>query len=776
MTTAYIGKPVGRVDGRAKVTGAAKYAAEYDVPDLVYGVVVSSAIAKGKITRIDASEALNQPGVVQVFTHENAPRLASHDRNYRDRMAPLGSPFRPLYDAEIKFSAQPVALVVAESFELARYAASLIRVEYQCELHATDLMEKRGSAFRPKPKWGPINRLLIPLTGVRRLNPQERQRAGSLFRPLTMMVGFPPSPKPRGHAEAAFAKAAVRLEAEFRLPVEHHNPMELFATTVVRSEDGKLTVYDKTQGVQNVHNYLRSVFGLSKDDLHVVSPFVGGAFGSGLRPQYQAFLAVMAARELKRSIRVSLTRQQMFSLGHRPATWQRVALGAATDGTLEAVLHEAVSETSRFEDYSDAIVDWSGMLYRCDNVKLDHKIVQLDLPTPLDMRAPGAAWGVYALECAVDELAFRLGIDPIQLRLMNYAEKDQNQNKQFSSKELRACYQAGAEEFGWTHRDPEPRSMREGNTLIGWGMAGGVWGAEHLIASAKAVLTADGRLKVSSATMDIGTGTYTVMSQIAAETLGLPMEDVTFELGDSSLPTAPAQAGSFTVSTVGTAVKVVCDNVCTKVFKLARQVRDSPLADAHLKEVTFADGHIRLTRDPSRAISIRDVMRHGKVDVIEAKGTAFPHFWKGWRYSRHSHSAVFAEVRVDEDLGTVEVARIVSAVASGRILNPKMARSQILGGVVWGIGMALEEESVIDHAFGRFMNHNLADYHIPVNADVHDVDVIFVEEHDEVVNPLGVKGLGEIGIVGVAPAIANAVFHATGKRVRDLPITLDKLL
>jgi xanthine dehydrogenase YagR molybdenum-binding subunit len=318
--------------------------------------------------------------------------------------------------------------------------------------------------------------------------------------------------------------------------------------------------------------------------------------------------------------------------------------------------------------------------------------------------------------------------------------------------------------------------MREGHVLIGWGMAGGVWSADHVIASAKAVLTADGKLRVSCATADIGTGTYTIMTQIAAEALGLPMEDVTFELGDSSLPTAPAQAGSFTASTVGSAVKTVCDNVRARVFKLARQVHDSPLANARIEEVTFADGQVRLTRDPCRAVPIREAMRQGKVDAIEGKKTAFPHPWKEWRYSRHSHTAVFAEVKVDEDLGTVHVARVVSAVAGGRILNPKTARSQILGGVVWGISMALEEESVIDHAVGRFMNHNLAEYHVPVNADVHDIEVIFVEEHDVVVNPLGVKGLGELGLVGVAAAIANAVFHATGKRVRDLPITLDKLL
>jgi|SRR5271157_301874 len=740
MKTEHIGKPTSRVDGRAKVTGAAKYAAEYNIPGLVYGVVVSSAIAKGKIIRIDATDALQLPGVLQVFSHENSPQLAPSDDNYRDDVAPPGSPFRPLHGDEIKYSAQPVALVVADSLELARYAASLVRVEYEPEAHATDLNEGREKAYQPKPR-----------------------------------EFIPPPPDPRGNAEKAFAEAAVQLEAEYRAPVEHHNPMEPFATTVVRDENGRLTVYDKTQGVQNVQNYLCNVFGYPKGGLRVISPFVGGAFGSGLRPVYQVFLAVLAARELKRSVRVALTRQQMFSFTHRPATWQRVALGAAADGKLEAVIHEAIAETSRFEDYSEPVVTWSGLLYRCDNVKLGHRVVQLDLYTPGDMRAPGAVWGLYALECAMDELAFKAGIDPIQLRLKNYTEKDHIEDKPFSSKELRACYRLGAERFGWARRNPRPRSMREGDTLIGWGMASGIWDAFHVTADAKAVLTADGKLTVSSAAADIGTGTYTIMTQIAAETLGLPIEDVAFRLGDSSLSKCPVEGGSWTASTVGSAVKAVCEKIHKKLFQIARKIDGSPLADSKPDGVTFVDGQIRSRNEPSRAVFLIEAMRRGGLGAIEEKASA-RHTPNEMQYSRFTHSAMFAEVKIDPDLGTIRVTRVVSAVAGGRILNPKTARSQVLGSIVMGIGTALEEESVIDHAFGRFMTHNLADYHVPVNADVHDIEVIFVPEQDEVVNPLGAKGLGEIGIVGVAAAIANAVFHATGKRIRDLPITLDKLL
>ena len=739
--TAYIGRPTSRVDGPAKVSGTARYSAETNVPGLTFGVVVSSAIAVSRIVKIDASEALKLEGVIQVFTHENRPNLAWFDKAYRDEVAPAGSPLRPLHDDKIQFSGQPIALVVAETFELARYAASLVKVEYEAKPHATDLDAERTNARDPKPG----------------------------------KVGYAP-PKSRGDAEAELAASAVVVDETYTHPIIHHNPMEPFATTAVPDGDGKLTVFDKSQGSQNVRDYLSRVFSLKPDDVRVVMPYVGGAFGSGLRPQYQVFLAVMAARELNRPVRVVLTRQQMFTLGYRPVTTQRVALGADADGTLRAIVHEAVAATSRYEDYVENVLGWTGMLYRCDHVKLDHKVATLDFQTPIDMRAPGAATGLFALETALDELAFKLWIDPLALRLKNYAEEDGSEGKPFSSKELRACYQLGAERFGWANRDPEPRSMRDGSTLIGWGMATAAWDAIQNSASARARLTADGKLTVESATADIGTGTYTIMTQIAAEGLGLPLCDVTFRLGDSALPTSPVEGGSWTASTVGSAVDEACRLVRAKVFDLARKVPDSPLASAKVDDVEFADGRVRLRSDPARGVAIVEAMRLGQVDAIEELAKVKPDLKKQFPYSKYSHSAVFVEVRVDEDFGTVLVSRVVSAIAIGRVLNPKTARSQVLGGVVFGIGMALEEESVVDHAFGRIVNHNLAEYHVPVNADIRDIDVIFVDERDEVVNPIGVKGVGEIGVVGVAAAISNAVHHATGRRVRDLPITPDKLL
>jgi xanthine dehydrogenase YagR molybdenum-binding subunit len=730
----YIGTPTSRVDGHAKVTGAAKYAAEFATANLAHGAVVTSTIAKGRIARIDASEALRVEGVLDVLTHENRPHMASSPAAYKDDVAPeQGSPFRPLYDDKIMFSDQPIALVVAESFEAARFAASLVRVEYKADGHCTDLLKQRGKAFAvAKPE------------------------------------------KPRGDAAKAYAAAAVRHEAEYFVPTEHHNPMELFASTVVWEGGGKLTVYDKTQGVQNVQRYLCGAFDAKPDDIRVMSPYVGGAFGSGLRPQCQVVLAVLAARALERSVRVVLTRQQMYGLGYRPASIERLQIGASTAGTLDAITHEAIAVTSQYEDFSRNDTGWSAQLYKSASAKYAHRLVRLDLPTSCDMRAPGATTGVYALECAMDELAVALKLDPLELRLRCYSERDQNENIPYTSKSLRDCYRQGAAAFGWDKRNPEPRSMRDGKELVGLGMSTGIWEALQMEFAVRIVLTANGHAEVSCATSDIGTGTYTIMAQVAAETLGLPLDNITVKLGDSTLPHAPVEGGSWTAASVAHAIARTSDELRRELLRLAQTMPQSPLAGAKHDDVAMADGKIVGKGDSSKAVSIADAMRHGKLDRIER--TATSNFKDISSHARNTHSAIFAEVRIDEDLGVIRATRVVSAVAAGRILNPKTAASQIMGSVVWGIGMALHEETLIDHAFGRVMNANIAEYHVPVNADVHDIKIIFVEESDSIINPLGIKGVGEIGIVGVAAAIANAVYHATGKRIRDLPITLDKLL
>jgi xanthine dehydrogenase YagR molybdenum-binding subunit len=739
---AVTGARVKRVDGRAKVTGQARYAAEHPALGMAYGVVVSSTVARGRITALQIDDALAVPGVLDILSHAHRPRTRSLGLFYKDMTAPGGTPFKPFHSDGVLYSGQPVALVLAETFEAARYAASLVRVDYAVEEHNTDLLSNLDRGHKPS----------------------------------RLKAGYSPPPKPTGDADAAFAAAPVKIDAEFYSGVEHHNPMEMHATTVLRADDGHLTIYDKTQGSQNSRWVVLRVFGLGKDQVTVKNPFVGGAFGAGLRPQYNLILAVMASLQLQRSVRVVLTRQQMFTFGHRPETWQRLRLAADRDGRLQAVMHEAIAETSQIEDYVEVVVNWSGQLYRCDNVKLDYKLVSLDQYSPIDMRAPGAAHGVHALEVGMDELSYALQMDPLALRLKNYAERDAANDLPYSTKELRACYAQGAERFGWASRPPAPRSRKEGSEWVGWGMATGTWDAMQMFARAHAVFHADGRLEVSSAATDIGTGTYTVMSLIAATALGLPLEHVTFRLGDSTLPVAPIEGGSSHVTTVGSAVEGVCEKIRKKLLKMAQAVPESVFAHAKLDDVDFVAGTLRLRNAPDTSLALTAILAAAGEASIEDKYLMLPHMLKQKKYIRAVHSAVFCEVRVDEDFGTVRVTRVVSAVAAGRILSPLQARSQVVGGVVWGISQALHEETHSDHRLGRFMNHNLGEYHVAVHADIHDIDVIFVEEDDRIVSRLGAKGVGEIGIVGVAAAVSNAIFHATGQRVRSTPMTPDKVM
>ena len=452
--TSSLGKPTSRVDGRAKVTGVAKYAAEYNVPGLAHGVVVSSTIARGRIKRIHVADALAVEGVLDVFTHEHRPHLASSHDKYTDDIAPPGSPFRPLYDAEVLFNGQPVALVVAEEFEIARFAAFLVRVEYEQQAHVTDFDARRARGEISKRD---------PAHAVR-----------------------------RGEPAAAFDRAATRIKAEYRMPVEHHNPMEPFAATAIWEGDGRITVFDKTQGPQNCRNYVAGVFKMPRDKVRVLSPYVGGAFGSGLRPQYELPLAVLAALALKRAVRVTLTRQQMFTLGYRAANVHTLALGANSDGSLVSFRHDAVAMTSQFEDFQRDLSNWSSLLYRCANVDLAQRLVKLDQNTPCDMRAPGGAEAMYPIECAMDELAYALAIDPLELRLRNYADAEPQSGKPFTSKYLRDCYRDAATRFGWARRNPEPRSMQSGRYLIGWGLGTATFPAHSQPAAALATMLPDG--------------------------------------------------------------------------------------------------------------------------------------------------------------------------------------------------------------------------------------------------------------------------------------------
>lgn len=742
--TPSVGKPISRLEGHLKVTGTAKYAGEYQAEDLLYGYVVNSTITKGKIKSIDTSEVKKMKGVIDVFTHENKPSTAWFDFQYADMDAPPGTVFKPLKDNDIKYNGQPIALVVADSFELARYAATKLDIVYDKEEFETELKANLKKSRDPK-------------------------------KGLASMLK-PPPPKPTGDFDKEYENSVIKTDSHFSHGTEHHNPMEMYASTVIYEGKDKLKIYDKTQGTINSQMYVANVFGLKMKNVQVIAPFVGGGFGSGLRPQHQLFMAVMASLALKRNVRVTLDRAQMYMIGHRPPTLQQTKFGADQDGKVNAIYHKATGETSRFEDYVEIVVNWANMIYPAENTLLEHEIVPLDVYSPLDMRAPGGSTGMHAIEVTMDEIAYKLKIDPLELRLINYSEIDKSSDKEYSSKELKNCFLQGAEKFGWNRRNPEPRSMKNGNKLVGYGMATGIWDANRLLGRAEAIMTHDGKVEIKSAVTDIGTGTLTIMTQIAADELGLPVEDITFSYADSKMPFAPIQGGSFTTATVGPAVQNACQALNEKLFKLARKMKNSVLTAAKFKDVQFQNGWVSLKNNSEIKVSVKEILASNEGKAVKTTNSAMPNPLTYGKKARAVHSAVFVEVEVDEELGTIEVKRAVTAVAAGKIINPKTAESQVLGGMIWGISKALHEETILDHQFGRYMNANLGEYHIPVHADIHDLQVLFVEENDQFVNDLGVKGVGEIGGVGIPPAITNAIFHATGKRVYDLPIHFDKLL
>jgi xanthine dehydrogenase YagR molybdenum-binding subunit len=718
-----------RVDGKAKVTGKAKYSAEYKMPNMAHGYLVTSAIAKGKITEIDTSAAERAPGVVKVLTYKNVPKLPGAATKMKDTVG--------LQSEEIFYNAQPIAVVLAETFEQARYAAGLVKTTYEKQTPATDSEAEVGKAFDPS---------------AGRAQP------------------------PRGNPAEAFQKAEVKIDAEYVIPIEHHNPMEPGAA--VASWDGdKLTIYNKTQGTAGAQRDLATDFGVPPANVTVIAPFVGGAFGAALRPSAIDMLAAMASREIKRPVKIVTTRRQMFTAhGYRPYTIQKMRIGADKSGKLTAIIHEVVGNTSSYSNFQEGTPRVSRSVYACPNVQTDYKLVKTDLPTPLWMRAPGNVSGAFALESALDELSYHLKIDPLELRLINYADVDPDNGKPFSSKELKECYRQGAEKFGWKDRKPEPRSMRDGNLLVGWGMATGTWGAGMSPATVRVTMKADGSVLVECGVTDIGPGTYTTISIIAAHVLGLPIEKVKFVLGRSDLPPGPSQGGSTVTASVGTAAQECCEKLLAKLYELAARATDSPFKNVPESDAVYEDGRIKARSVPNLSYAYTDVLKTNGLNELSETHESKPDAGLRSKYSLGSHGAQFIEVKVDEDIGRVKVTRVIAATAAGKIINPKGAHSQEMGAVVWGIGMALTEETEVDHRYGRMMNATLAGYHVPVNADVHEIETIFVPEEDKIVNPLGVKGLGELGMVGVPAAIANAIYHATGKRIRHLPITPDKLL
>ncbi|HKG75491.1 MAG TPA: xanthine dehydrogenase family protein molybdopterin-binding subunit [Aestuariivirgaceae bacterium] len=710
MTIPVIGQPLSRVDGRQKVTGTATYAAEFDVPGQAHAAIVRSTIASGRISNIDTAAAEHLPGIIAVLTYRNAPKLAY--REHKGAVDPnIGERLHVLQDDQVNHQGQPVALVIAETLEQAVAAAQILNITYAPINGVTDVNHTE------------------PVQPTREKTDQGEER---------------PSDVRRGDPEAALSAAEIKTDQTYVIPREQHNPMEMHAT-IAAWEGDRLTLWDKTQWVNNTADEIAAVFGIPAGNIRVISPFVGGAFGSSLRTWPHVTLAALGARVARRPIKLMLSRREMFySVGYRPHTIQRVALGASRDGRLNAILHDGTQETSTYEEYSEALLNASRFLYSCPNVQTRHRLARMNVNTPTFMRAPGEASGVFALESAMDELAVALRMDPVELRLRNEPERDEFKNLPFSSRSTQQCYRLAAERFGWSRRNPEPRSMRDGRWLIGLGMATATYPMNYAPASAMARLLPDGSAEVASAASDMGPGTWTSMTQVAAETLGLPIERVRFTLGDTRLPKAPVHGGSLTMASVGSAVQAAC-----------RKARDEALARGGVNDLVQA---IHRIGEPVEAFA----------DVTPGE--------EGQRFSMHSFGAVFAEVSVDPDLGETRVRRLLGAYGAGRIINPKLTRSQSIGGMIGGIGMALMEHAVVDPRNGRVPNANLAEYAVPVHSDSPVLDAIFVEEHDPHVNPLGVKGVGEIAMVGVAPAITNAIYHATGKRIRELPVTPDKLL
>ena len=699
-----IGKPADRPDGRDKVSGSTRYTGDIALPGLLYARIVESTIASGRLLHIDTAQAEALPGVRLVLTHLNADRLPKEGQ--AGYGPPAGRKLTVLQDDAVHYDRQPIAVVVADAPHVAAQAASLIAVDYEQKSARLDFEAAKIDAY-PDPDTDDYS---------------------------------------RGKPEAALANASVRIGATYTTPLEYHNAMEPHTTTAVWDDDA-LTVYDSTQFIFGVRKVLAKTFGIDEGKVRVFGQHTGGGFGSKGSVWSHVILAAMAAREVGAPVRLALERPQLFGpVGGRPRTEQRLAIGASEDGRLSAIAHEFYTDTSEIEDWGEDCGTSARMLYLCDNVRTTARLVKLNVGTPTFQRAPGHTPGSFAIESAIDELACRLGIDPIELRLRNYADKDQKKDLPWSSKALRECYAAAAERFGWSKRDPTPRSMRDGDTLIGYGMASATYPMHRMRAAASVELTAEGIALVRAGTQEIGTGTIPVMTQIAADALGMDPERVRFELGDTDYPRAPITAGSMTVASLGPAVHAACELLRGQIEKRK---------DAGESILDF------VARHPDEPFRAGAEARQGKEKD---------------EYSMHAFGAVFAEVRIDADLCEVRVPRIVGAYGCGRIINPKTARNQIAGGIVWGIGMALHEHGLLDERYGRIVNANLAEYHVPVNADVGEIDVIFVDENDPHVNPLGAKGIGEIGITGVAAAIANAVYHATGKRIRDLPITVEKLL
>jgi xanthine dehydrogenase YagR molybdenum-binding subunit len=731
--------PIDRVDGRAKVTGTATFAADYKEQKTVYGFLVGSTIAKGRIKSIDTKSAERAPGVLAVITHLNAPKVPGYQTGKDPSKPPTaGQPLRVFYNEEIFYYDQPIALVIADTYERVLYAAKLVKAQYEKAAHQTNLESNLSKAKTP--------------TGPR----FEDYKRGDVD---------------------AYKKAPVKIEQEYYQPIEVHNPMEPGSIIAKWQGADKVTVYTKTQGVQATQRSIRDAFQLPLENITVHAEHIGGAFGMALRTWPYEIAAIMGAQKVGRPLKLVLHREQMFTnVGHRPATLQKIGLGATSDGKLTGLTHEATANTSAYEEFTEATVNISRFLYDCPNVTTRYRIVPINVCTPIWMRGPGEATGCFALESAMDELAYALNLDPIEFRLRNHADTDPERNLPWSSKHLKECYQLGAERIGWKQRKLQPKSLQDGDWLIGYGMGTGSFGAFRGTATVKARLQPDGKLLLQCSVNDMGPGTATMMTAIASDAMGLAANKITVQMGSTGLPAGPTQGGSTVTSTVGSAVHDVCQALKEKIAELASiegSVFHSTNVKIKVEDLVFSEDGVSLKKDASIKVSYDDLFKQNSLTVLEltkeSRGQQQP-------YSMYSFSVHFVKLRVHQATGQIKLDHVVSCADAGAIVSHKTAESQMIGGAVGGIGMALMEDMVIDHRFGRPINNNLADYHVPVNADIPNVDVLFVNKKDPYTNPMGSKGLGEIALVGMAPAITNAVFNATGKRIRSLPVTPDKLI
>jgi xanthine dehydrogenase YagR molybdenum-binding subunit len=762
-----IGQPVDRVDGRLKVTGRAPYSAEFPLKNLAYGVTVQSTIASGRIQSIDTHAAESLPGVIAIITYKNSMSLHTLTGGDPGQGKYGERDLLPLQSDRIFYDGQHIAIVVAETFQIAEHGASLIKVEYEAEKPVYELEQALADAFQP-----------------------------------ASALGGGQAQTHRGDAEKGMNEAEVKIEQTYTTPVYHHNAMEPHAT--IAEWTGKtLTLYDSTQSVVGSKNAIAQILGVPPDDVRLFSYFIGGGFGSKGFTWPHSVMAPMAAKHVDRPVKIVLSRQQMFtSNGHRSRTIQKISLGADKSGKLIAVKHLTTSETSFVDEFVEQAGVATKMIYDVPNLDVTHSIVRLNKGTPCPTRAPGEAPGTYALEVAMDELAYTLGMDPISLRLLNYADKHPQTGQPWSEKHLPECYERGAAAIGWSRRNPAPRSMKEGDLLVGYGMATATYPANRSASSAKIQLFADGHAVIYCATQDIGTGTYTILTQIGAEGLGLPMASVQCKLGDSKLPKGPNSGGSQVSASAGSAVWAAALTLKSKAIQLAIADKKSPLFGQPEEGVRTEGGRLFISGSPDKGESYGQLLTRRGLPTLETEITTNVSTREGAppqasgaggekeqsaavkadeavdhkKYAFHSFGAQFAKVLVDPTLGTVRVAKIAGVMDIGKVLNLKTATNQIMGGMIFGIGMALMEGTIYDPTNGRVVTRDLTGYLVPVNADMPEFDIQFIDIPDPYISPVGARGIGEIGVTGITAAIANAIYHATGKRVRDLPITPDKLL